>query len=168
MIMESKERKPIWVFIMAGVLAFAILFFGMIYISNAKTSAIISEIRELRTEIAAIPEKAGEEAAKDTAAFTTLLLMRIFEAPDEPETIPLGPAEEAAAPGAAVRTEEPSGNAAAMEAEMSILDALISLPGSGTAEASQEADGSGWEDVQAPGGAEAAGNVTAEAEGESV
>lgn len=165
--MENKKRKPIWVYIMAGVLGFAIIFFGMITISNIKMTAIITEIQALRADLETLHAKAGEAAAENTAAFTTLLLAKVLEAAAEPKTIPLGPEETAeAAPEdeaeviPTVETiemphiaEPETAGISGMAAEMSIMDTLISLPADNALDTSDE---EGWEDVAVPGAPEAA------------
>lgn len=156
-------KKNAFIFTMAAVLGIAIMLFGMLFISTAKTNAVISEINALRTEIEAIPEEAGKQAAADTAAFMTLLFQTILSADTEeaePEIIPLGPAEETAAPAEAVET---SSEPLKMDAEMTIMESLIDLPVHNAA-TQAEADEEGWEDVAIPGMTEEAAETAAEGE----
>lgn len=160
-------KKNAFIFTMAAVLGIAIMLFGMLFISTAKTNAVISEINALRTEIEAIPEEAGKQAAADTAAFMTLLFQALLSEGTEeaePEIIPLGPAEaETAAEPAAVATVETAQEPLKMDAEMTIMESLIELPVHAEA-ADAEADEEGWEDVAVPGTTEEAAETAAEGE----
>lgn len=159
-------KKNAFIFTMAAVLAIAIMLFGMLFISTAKTNAVISEISALRTEIEAIPEEAGKQAAADTAAFMTLLFQAILSEDTEeaePEIIPLGPAEAETAAEPVAATVEIAQEPLKMDAEMTIMESLIELPVH-TETAVAEADEEGWEDVAVPGTTEEAAETAAEGE----
>lgn len=157
-------KKNAFIFTMAAVLAIAIMLFGMLFISTAKTNAVISEINALRMEIEAIPEEAGKQAAADTAAFMTLLFQAILSEDTEeaePEIIPLGPAEIETPVAPAEATVETAQEPLKMDAEMTIMESLIELPVHAEA-AEAEADEEGWEDVAVPGMTEEAAESAAE------
>ena len=144
-----KTGNNTFVFIMTGVLAFALLFFGLIYISNEKTDMILSEINSIKAEMVELSEKTAKDAGANTVAYLAVLLEELGKAEEEPEVIPLGPAVTENADNTITTTEEMS-VLGAMEADMSVMESLIAPALNVPEETAVEADEEGWEDVAVP------------------